>query len=165
MMGDRRSVQGVWLTKALFWEERHPDYTPSFTLKETDREENGVVYPSLKQIYLEYSDPTEYSFAIEVIGSWEHWQTLCKSFVFRPYIKKWREELEVKLRSEALKAMRETARNEGSKGTTAAKYLAEKGWEKKAGRPSKAEIKRQARIDAGIHSEIDEDAERLGLLN
>jgi hypothetical protein len=164
-MDNRRSVQGVWLTKALFWEERHPDYTPSFTLRDEDRTENGVTYPSLKRIYLEYSDPTEYSFAIEVIGSWDHWQTLAKSFVFRPYIQKWRDELEVKLRSEALRAMRETAKHEGSKGTTAAKYLAEKGWEKKAGRPSNAEIERQKKIHSGITSEIEADAERLGFLN
>lgn len=162
-MSDRKDTGGKWLTKALFWEERHTDYTPSFTLKSEDMEKDGIVYPSLKKIYLSYEDPTEYSFAVEVIGDWDHWQTICNSYIIGKHIQKWRDELEIMLKSKAIKAMINTATKEGAKGTTAAKYLAEKGWEKKAGRPNKAEVERQKKIHAGIADEIDEDAERLGL--
>lgn len=162
-MSDRKSTEGRWLTKALFWEERHPSYTPSFTLKSESIEKDGIIYPSLKQMYLEYADPTEYSFAVEVIGDWDHWQTICDGYFFKPLIKKWREELEIKLRSQAVKAIINTASTEGAKGTTAAKYVAEKGWEKRAGRPSNAEVEAERKIHAGIKGEVAEDAERLGL--
>jgi len=162
-MPDRKSITGSWLTKALFWEERHPDYTPEFTTKSEDMVKDGVTYISMKKLYLDYEDPTEYSFAIDVLGSWDHWQFLCASYTIGKHIQKWRDELEIKIKSKAIKAMIKSATQEGSKGTTAAKYIAEKGWEKKAGRPSKAEVERQKKIHAGITSEIDEDAERLGI--
>ena len=160
-MSDRKDPCGKWLTKALFIEFKHPKYTPSWTLKDEDFEKDGVMYPSLKQIFLAYSDPTEYSFATEVIGSWAHWQMICQSYHLKPWLDKWRDELEVKVRSEAVMAVRNSAINDGSKGVTAAKYMAEKGWDKKRGRPSKDEVTREKKIAAGISKEIEEDLARM----
>ena len=161
-MGDFKDTCGKWLTQAVFWELRHEKYTPSFSLKDYDLERDGVTYPSLKHIYLRYSDPTEYTFATEVLGGWEHWQAIQSSYALRPYIQKWREELEIKLRAEALKSLRKAA-SEGSKGIAAAKYLAEKGWEKKRGRPSKEEVEKETKVEAALRKEYAEDAKRLGV--
>lgn len=161
--GDRKDTGGKWLTLALFWEYRHDRYTPSFTTKEDDYEVDGVKYLSLRKLYMEYSDPKEYLFAKEVIGSWDHWQAICNSYKLRSHIQEWREELEVKLSAEALKAMIISAKTDGSKGVAAAKYIAERGWMKRAGRPSKEEVERERKIAAGITSEIEEDAKRIGI--
>ena len=163
MLRTTKSNDGQYLTLALFWEHRHENYDATFTTKEQDIERDGVTYYSLRKLYLEWKDPTEYLFATEVIGSWDHWQKICKSYALKPEIQKWRAELEIKLRAESIKAIRQTATEEGSKGTAAAKYMAEKGWEKRAGRPSKAEIERQKKIYAGISDQIEDDAERLGI--
>ena len=154
---------GKWLTLALFWEERHAKHTPLFTTKAFPLVKGKVTYPSLKTIFMEYADPTEYSFAVEVLGGWDHWQMLNKSWKLAPLFQSWREELEIKLRSEALIAMRQSAIHDGAKGITAAKYLAEKGWEKTRGRPSKDELAREEKTRAGIKEELSADAERLGM--
>jgi len=160
-MGDMVDTSGKYLTLALFWEHRHPKYIPTFTVKDRAIERDGVSYPSLKEIYLEYSDPTEYIFATEVFGSWPHWQMICESYNIRPVIAKWRAELEVKLKAEALRSMIDSAKNDGSKGLTAAKYIAEKGWEKKRGRPSKEDIARERKMSADVSKEIEDDIARM----
>lgn len=156
---------GRYLTQALFWETRTEGYTPVFTLKDQDHTVNGVTYKSLRKVYMEIADPTEYEFAQVVFGSWEHWQTICSSSMLLPYIEKWREELSVKLRSKAIKAMTQTALEEGSKGTTAAKWLAQEGWKGSSrGRPSKEEVAAERRKEAGIRSEVEDDLKRLKLI-
>ena len=80
------------------------------------------------------------------------------------YINKYREELEIKIRSGAIKALICTAAHEGSKGTAAAKYIADKGYDKrKAGAPSKAEKAREMKVHTKISDEVKEDFERLEL--
>ena len=156
---------GNWLIKALFIEMAVKDspYNIPFTLKGEDIEVDGVEYKSLKKIYLSYADPTEYSFAVEILGGWEHWKAMAASNEVGVHVQKWRDELEVKLRSEAIKAIRKAANEDGAKGTSAAKYLAERGWESKRGRPSKEEVQRQRKIEAGVHKDLDDDAKRLGM--
>lgn len=153
---------GRFLTQGLFYETRTEGYSPLFTLKDYDHKVNDTTYISLKRIYLEIADPTEYQFAIEVFGNWNHWLAITNSGILMEYITKWREELEVKLASQAIRAMINTASTEGSKGTTAAKYVAERGWSttskanKKADRDSK-------HIEEQIHSSVKDDLVRLGI--
>lgn len=163
---DNKDPTGKWLTKALFWELRHTEYRATFTLADKDREIDGVYYWSLKRLYLEKAHTPivgEYEFVMDVIGSWDHWATLCNSYNLGRHIKLWRQELEVKMRSSMLKAMAVTATSEGSKGTAAAKYLADKGWEKHAGRPSKEDVERERKIAAGVRDNLEDDMARLGL--
>ena len=154
---DYRDKMGRYRTLSLFVETNNDNDTPVFTLK--PRDHNGCV--SLKQLYLSYDDPTEYSFAIEVLGSWEHWLKLSNSTWFKEYIEAWRLELEVKLRSKGIKEIR----NQAAAGNKdAAKWLAEKGWDKRqAGRPSKAEIERERKQQANVSNSLEDDAERIGL--
>lgn len=158
-MPEYKDSMGRYRTQSLFFETNSvASETPVFTLKPQDHKG----YPSMKRLYLEYMDPTEYSFAIEVLGSWEHWLRLTGCDWFQEYITAWRDELDLKLRSEGVKRMRALA-NDGNKD--AAKWLAEKGWNKRsgAGRPSKEEVERERKQQARIASDIHGDAARLGI--
>lgn len=149
---------GRWFTKGLFWETCKPENKgwASYTLKEQEHE--GL--PSLKALYLQASDPTEYEFAKAHLGGWLHWKTLCQSSWFQPHLEEWREELEIKLRSEAIKKIAEHSR--GDKGYQAAKFLADRGWDlRKAGAPSKEEKERERKVQSRMHDEIDEDMARI----
>ena len=143
---------GRWLTRALFVELADPElvdkYPPKFTLEEA------------RTIYLECEDPTEYLVAMELVGDWDHWNALLANPTVMSYINKWREELEIKLRSKAIQHIQSLSF--GEKGFAAAKWLAEKGWaEKKAGRPTKKQVEQEAKMEAGISSELAADASRI----
>jgi len=55
------------------------------------------------------------------------------------------------------------SRDNDAKGVQASKYLAEKGYEVKRGRPSKAEIEAERKQAAGVKKELASDMERIGL--
>jgi hypothetical protein len=98
---------------------------------------------------METDDPTEYFFATEYLDGFDHWQRLCKSPWFKPYIDRWRKELQTRLEARALRAMRAEAENPESKNSFAAnKYLLDNGWKKEKknprGRPSKQEVEQEA---------------------
>jgi len=155
---------GRYFTKGLFWETCKPENKDwaSYTLKEVDHK--GL--PSLKVLYLKLSTSPgagEYDFAKACLGGWKHWLVLTESAWFKPYLEEWREELEIKVRSEAIKQIAKHAKSE--KGYQASKFLADCGWNlHKAGRPSKAEVTREARIAANVKSEVDDDLKRLQLV-
>ena len=123
-------------TTSLFWETSERDYTNTkWTLKR--REHHG--YPSLYLIYMAKSDPSEYCFALETIGSWEQWERIASSPLIKPVIDRWRRELEVKIKADCLLALKLKAESGDS---SAAKYLIENwkmgGTEKRhRGRPKK----------------------------
>jgi hypothetical protein len=157
---------GRYRTRSLFWETRHIEedkYPPLFTLK--DKEHKG--YPSLKKIFLSYEHLPghEYEFAMDVFGSWEHWSKLADESTLKDYIKSWRDELEIKIRASAMKALIKNAFEDGSKGANMAKYLAEGGWRGTGrGRPSKEELQRELKVQAGVAKEFASDLERIGLV-
>jgi hypothetical protein len=153
-----KDTLGRYLTHAMFFETKTAGYEPTFTLKEHDHEYEGVKYISMRQRYLEMADPTEYQFAIEVLGSWDHWQKLCNSSLIRTHIDQWRDELTIKLRAQAIQALVKSAVEGGIKGITAAKWLATGSWQSGRGRPSKVEkerkLKQETRLDAETESHI-----------
>ena len=73
-MSKFKDKQGKWLTQALFLEM---GYKPQaiFTLDDEDKEYNNKLYPSLKKLYLESDDPTEYKVS-QHLGGWNHWKRL-----------------------------------------------------------------------------------------
>lgn len=117
-------------------------------------------YEDLHDVYMQESDPTEYKFALRAFGTWEHFKKLEALAWFKYYLLQWRDELEVKLRSEGIRNLTKAAK-EGTRGISAAKYLAEKGWEKKRGRPSKEEVERERHIQARMDKDLQGDAARL----
>lgn len=150
---DLKDTIGNFRTLSLFFEYNNTDNKPIFTLKDYDHE--GCL--SLKQIYLSFDDPTEWDFVQTVFGNWRHWQRIINNRMLRPYIDQWREELEIKLRSQAIREMVKQSKNKDS----AAKWIAEGSWKGKRGRPSKEEVERERKIAAGIDDELTEHWERV----
>lgn len=155
---------GSMKTLSLFIEFRRHGIEPIMSLSHYEREYEGKPLVSLKKIYMEEEDLEEYKVAIRVFGSWNHWKKLLGNAKITAYIEEYREELETKIRSEAVRALVKTATLEGAKGTAAAKYVAEKGWNKrKAGAPSKNEVTRELKVQTRMDSELKEDMKRIGL--
>ncbi|MNQ04007.1 hypothetical protein D3C85_167140 [compost metagenome] len=148
------------LTQSLFLEIGYSDYAV-YTLKEYDYPYKGKHYPSLKKLYLKEEDPTEYVFAEKHLLGWQHWKRLCENKVIAKHIEEWREEMELKIRSQAVRDMMNLCASENG-NFSAAKFLADKGWEKRtAGRPSKQEKERHLRMEEKIVSEFEADIVRL----
>ena len=151
-----------WLLQALFFETTKSDRPHcKYTLKDYDS--NG--YQSLYRLYMEANDPTEYTFANQHMGGWEHWTRLCECTWFQPYVTRWRHELELRIRANALKNILSLANAEG-KDKLAANKLLLGSWGDKTeargrGRPSKAEIKKEAHRLAEIEQNLTSDFERI----
>jgi hypothetical protein len=150
--------RGVGRTQSLFLELGY-NSDALYSLKEVDHIWNGKLYPSIKLLYVQEEDPTEYDFANKYFLGWKHWQRICENKVIRKSIDEWREELEVKLRSKAVKQMMNQSR---SGKLQASKWLADRGWAQRgAGRPSKLDLERSRGIEDRIASEYDEDVQRM----
>lgn len=160
-MSKFKDQNGNFYTQSLFLELSYDNPKHAiYTLKDDDHEFKGKVYKSIKRLYVATGDPTEYKFATECLGGWNHWKRLLnKTSLLHPYIEEWREELEVKMRSAGVARMISNS----YESPTAAKWLAEKGWVEKrtAGRPSKAEIAGEKKQKASVKSVIESDLERL----
>lgn len=168
---DLKDSRGVRRTQSLFWEFRYDEdgdkYPAYFTIKDYDLVKDGVTYYSLKQIYLSYDHIPgyEYEFALDLFDSWDHWDTISNKTIpkIKNEIGRWREELEVKLKSQAIRAIITSSKDTDAKGFNAAKYLAEKGYAPTRGRPSKDEVERTRRIEAGVNRDLEDDMARLGI--
>jgi len=120
------------------------------------------------QKYMEIGDPTEYTQAVVLLGSWDHWVTLTASDWFGEVVGKWRAELKVKMESDRWMEANETATNQSGTptGMSATRWLAERYGvqpKPKRGRPSKAEKKAALNEYVEDQELTKEDAERLGL--
>lgn len=151
-------TSGRPLTQSLFLELGYRDEA-IYTLKDQDYEYKGRKLPSIRRIYLDMADPTEYSFAVANFLSWDHWNRICANKQIAAHINEWREELEVKLRSNAVR-MNIAAAQAGN--YQAAKWVADRGWTTRAaGRPSKAEVEKNLKIQSEIANEYGADVIRL----
>lgn len=111
------------LTRSLFYENHAEDGSLAvYTLKEKDHKG----YLSLKRLYLEEEDLTEYRFANKFLVSFEHWQTLANSPWFKDHAEQWRLELKLKLESRYLARLAEIAEGGGKDGISANKILLER---------------------------------------
>ena len=129
-----RDTQGRPLTQALFLETDYDTSYAVYTTKDEDHEYKGVVYPSLKRLYLEMEDVIEYDFARTYLLGWRHWQRICRNKALLSMVEDWRTELELQIRSQAFKDVLDACSTE--KSLQASKYLLERGWVKRGpGRP------------------------------
>lgn len=157
-----KDEKGRYIVQGLFLEVQYNTDLAVFTLDGVDKTYKGVVYPSLKRLYLECADPKEYTFANKYLFDWDHWQRVCRNSMLRAHVDKWREELELSLVSEGVSALIDLALNE--KSYQAAKYLAERGWDKKArGRPSQDEVAEEIKKRADMEASFDDDFQLLKL--
>lgn len=123
-------------------------------------EEGTLDLEDWHKLFIELCDPTEYTAALALVGSWPEWQRFKKEWgVFRDEILVgWLAEVEVKIRSNAIRKVIDSATTD----TKAAQWLAEsKHVPKRAGKPSKAEVERQAKIEAGVRNEVEDDVTRV----
>ena len=148
------------MTQALFLEIGYQEDKAVYTLKDQDHEYKGNTYPSLKRLFLEMEDVTEYEFANKYLLGWSHWKRMNENKALRKHFEEWREELELRLRAQGIRAIIDQSCDD--KGFQAAKYLAEKGWDKnKVGRPSKHDKLREERMQSKLDDEFSADVVRL----
>ena len=153
-----KDTMGRYITQGLFLETTY-DPEALYTLKDDDLDHKGKVYPSLKKLYLEMEDVTEYDFANRHLVGWKHWKRLQDNKILREHIEEWREELELKIRSQAI---RDIIDNSANGSYQASKYLADRSWDKKgAGRPSKVDKEREDRANERLDDEFSSDMERM----
>lgn len=146
------------ITQSLFLEIGYTDMA-IYTLKEDHYEYNGKLYYSLKKLYIEMADVTEYEFATTFLLGWSHWKRICENKMIRKHVDEWREELEFKMRCQGVKQLLVSA-NSGN--YQAAKFFIDKGWDKRAaGRPSKAELEREKEFQTRVSEEYGADVVRL----
>lgn len=158
------------MTKALFFEMSDPDYREEmeteWTLKEKDHIVDGKTYRSLKKVYLEMEDVTEYEFALATLGSFVQWETLCKTTWFKEHAEQWRKELNLKLKAKGMRSIIQAATTDENLSFQAMKYLSDNQYlEKKSGRgrPSKADVEAELKKEANANKSFKADAERIGL--
>ena len=159
---------GVRLISGLFLETNQRDREASpYTLKDYDYEWRDKKYLSLFRRYMDSRDPTEYQFATTWLADWHHWELLSSAAWFQEHLKRWRKELELAIKSEALARLLKESKEPGRDGLSAAKYVLDKGWEPKEtggkGRPTKEQISNAANKIATESKLVDEHFERLGL--
>ena len=149
---------GRYITQGLFIDHRYDETHAIYTLEDEDKEYKGKVYPSLKRLYLEMEDPTEYNFANKYLYGWEHWNVLKNNKELYKEIELWEEELEVKMRAKGVMAMIEMTKGSNF---NAAKWVADGQWVQKRGRPSKEEKERQRKMRERIADEVAEESARV----
>lgn len=153
-------TMGRPLTQSLFLEVNYRADLAIYTLKDYDHEFEGKKFYSLKRLYLAHEDPLEYDFATTYLLGWPHWQRLYKNAILRRHIDEWRTELELKLASQSIRDIITMSGEE--RGFQAAKYVAERGWNKNpVGRPKKDTTERDEAIEERLNTFFDEDVKRL----
>lgn len=156
-----KNSSGTHYLKALFYEialEPNRDYV-LYTLKQEDH--NG--YPSIHRLFVEANDPTEYEFAKKYFASWSHWKMVRECSWFKANYEAMKEELEMKIKADALRHLR-NARNDPKNAVQVNKYLLAGGWADKTdtrGRPSKARIKEEADKLVKENDVVNEDFVRI----
>lgn len=161
-----KNGSGAWLLKALFFEtSTDPDKSRVlYTFKPEDHIVDGKTLPSLRRLYLEMEDDTEYYFAQEYFGGWPHWKKLLNCSWFVDYITDIREELSAKQSADSKRRIREIAKDPKDKGSLQANRLLlddAKKSQSPVGRPSKDAIRRKAEELFQDQSELQDDLDRI----
>ena len=153
-----KSTNGIYYTKQLFYETADVEREfVLYTLKDQDHEG----HPSLRRLYMEIADETEFKVADTLFAGWPHWKKLLQCQWFLEYLNEWREELRVKQASSSLSALLQKAAQGDSKVN---QYLLDRKLrEEKAGvgRPTRAKIKQEAALMIQDKEDIKEDLKRL----
>lgn len=155
-----KNAANGYYTQSLFIEQGYDAEVAMFTFNDQDKEYKGKTFKSLKKLYLETADPTEYAFATKYLDGWTHWQRMVSNNLLLKEIETWRDELEVRLRSRGVL----NALQLGADNFTAAKWAADGHWNVKRGRPSKEEQKRDADMRRRAATAADVDGARIAHL-
>lgn len=150
----KKDKLGRWRTKSLFKEWDKGKYKSYWTIEE------------LRAIYLTYDHIPgyEYEFAEKEIGDWRHWEFIAERSWLKKFIKEWREALDIKLRALAIQSLVKQAQSTGPGSSQAAKWLAEKNYTSKRGRPSKEELAAEVKAQTNTYKDMAEDARRMRIV-
>lgn len=164
-----KNETGQRYTKQLFYEQwinlpiEQRRGEPPFTLS---LKRDGLI--CFREEYVRDGDPTGYTTSVRLLGDYSYWTFLCKVGWFRDALEVWNEELEAKLKSEAMRKIREIAEGDDAKALAAAKFLAQKEYKKtagtKRGRPSKEEIEGKLQNEVDDLKQLEDDANRIRLI-
>lgn len=156
-------------TAALFMEKNVNEATDPSPYCLSTQAPPGKV--SVRTVYLTLADPTEYKVAMELLGSFQHWEVLKNTSWFKPHLESMRAELQAKILSEHTDSYLKLAK---TGDPSALKWAVNKGFikpevdatpKKKRGRPSEEELAGAVNDLARRDKDLQEEAERLGLLN
>lgn len=151
---------GSFFTRQLFL-ELSPDPDLKYALY-TLKDEDVGQYPSIKRLFIELGDETEYVFASTYFHSWKHYKKLLEVDWFSNVMTEAREELSLKLAAQNLLEIRAKAKSGDIKAN---QYLLEKKWlpqdKNSVGRPSKEKIKKEAENLFREASDINDDFGRI----
>lgn len=170
----RHPVNNVRYTRLLFWEQQgllpiaQQKIDPIYTLH---IDKPGLI--NFRKRYVALGDPTGWKVAQELLEDYSHWQLLMKCPWFREAKEIWDAELDAKLASEGLDAIKQFAGGvEGVSDAitlTAARYLADKAYKRspkpeaatKRGRPSKEEVEGNLKAETADAAEVAKDLDRI----
>lgn len=141
---------------------------PMFTLH---HDRPGLI--NLRRVYVELGDPTGYQLATRYLEDYSHWLMLNKCSWFAEAKEQWDIELDAKLSSEGLAAIR--MYSDGVEDVSpavqlqAAKYLADKNYRKMSkapsrGRPSKEEVAGNLKVETVHAAQLADDLSRIRLV-
>jgi len=154
-----KDSMGRFRTASLFYEINQTDIPAIFTLKEEDTEYKGKLHLSMKRLYLEMCDPTEYIFATTILFSYPQWERMVENSQIAPHIESWRKELNLYLKAMAVQKNIQLSK-QGSYNAT--KWLSDRGWqEAERGRPTEKERQARLKEDREIIKQLEEDSLRL----
>ena len=161
----RIASNGRRVTRGLFYEVKMGSEYNFFTMgpkdipKESEYKSGLLSFP---KIYMSYcvDDPTEYSMALAVFGSWEHWQMVVDCADLRPYIDALRREAVVAIRAKAMAHIASEVKDKTKNAYAAAKWLAEKGWEPKES-VTETKIARKTKAEKEAASKEEEEVLEL----
>lgn len=156
-----RNASNTRYTRGLFKEQAEDKASVIYTLSDEDNE-----YPSLRKLYLACDDLTEYDFAIKNLDGLEHWDMLLECSWFKPFVHRWRRELKLKYESAALKEIIAEARAVKSPNKFQANKLIydkvqEKPSKRKAGAPTRDEVKGELKREARLAQHLKDDMDRV----
>lgn len=158
-----------WRTLSLFKETTDKRFPHYYSLRAEEDTEDGLI--SVKRVYMDLADPTEYKIAVNLFGGLGHWRTLCGLPWFMEFLSQWRKELKAKIRSGATEKLISIA-DSSSQGALQAlrtvitedlifkPFVMEEQEEQKsgAGRPKKVKLREEIADDI-----LGDDAARIGL--
>jgi hypothetical protein len=155
------SDSGRSKTLELFIEYKWNPDNAIYTSKDEHYEFKGKTFYSLKKLYLDCCDPTEYVFANTFLLNYGHWDRVSQSIILRDKVEQWRKELALKLQAEGLRNCIQAVR-EGN--LTMSKWLANQGWVQSISDQDAKTLKKLAKArekDDALLGEYKEDLERL----
>jgi len=123
--------------------------------------ETSDKYLSLRELYLEIGDPTEYEFGNRVFGSMKRWLKIRDTAIGKKIFPSYANELAVKMKSEQLRGVVELASDPDVKENTklaALKFLITSDWS--PAKSTKADLRKRKKA---VNNNVMDDMERLGL--